>query len=335
MTKSNLVIVAAAALAGAIGASGAWAATACGCLLTTDVDNLGLGSSSGWRFDFRYDDLTQNQLRRGTGTISPAAASRIVNAGLPQKVDQFTKNRYATLGLDYAPSATWGVNLQVPYAVRSHATLGTASDGNAPGAGGDSYDSRTSAIGDVTLIGRYLGVSPKHHIALSFGLKLPTGSHTRTGSSTDPTQPGPVPIDRGLQPGTGTTDVILGAHIVNPIDIDWEYSAQATAQAALGARSGFRPGSSVNLNLGLRYMTVPLAIPQLQLNLRQVARDRGVNADAANTGGTLIYLSPGIALPVGLHASFFGFMQVPVYQRVNGVQLAPRLGVSLGARYAF
>lgn len=335
MTKAKLALAIAAAALGATGSFDAQACAACGCTLATDIDNLGLGNSSGWRFDFRYDYLNQNQLRSGTGRVSPAAASRVVNDGEPQEVEKYTKNDYITLGLDYAPSADWGVNLQVPYTVRSHATLGTASNGNTPGEGGESYDSRTSSIGDIKLIGRYQGFSPKRNIGITFGLKLPTGSHTRTGTSTDPTEPGPVAIDRGLQPGTGTTDAIFGAFTFGPINYDWEYSAQGTVQAALNSKDDYRPGTGVNLNLGLRYMTLPLVIPQLQLNLRQVQRDRGANADTVSTGGTLAYLSPGIALPVGLHASLFGFVQVPVYQKVNGVQLAPRYSVSVGARYTF
>jgi hypothetical protein len=78
-----------------------------------------------------------------------------------------------------------------------------------------------------------------------------------------------------------------------------------------------------------------LITPQLQLNGKYVLHDTGANADQISTGGTLTYLSPGVVVPVGKQASVYGFVQLPVYQYVNGVQLAPRFTASLGAKVAF
>jgi hypothetical protein len=66
-----------------------------------------------------------------------------------------------------------------------------------------------------------------------------------------------------------------------------------------------------------------------------VLHDTGADADTVSTGGTLVYLSPGISVPVSQQVSLYGFVQLPVYQKVNGVQLAPRYTATLGLRYSF
>ncbi|QNH77561.1 TonB-dependent receptor [Pseudomonas protegens] len=313
----------------------ALACASCGCTLSSDWDNLGISNSSGLKLDLRYDYLNQNQLRSGSSTISPRTASQINNQGQAQEVEKYTRNDYLTLGLDYSINRDWGVNLQMPYIFRSHSTLGTASDGVSAGDGGGQYSSKTSSLGDVKIIGRYQGFTPQHNFGLLFGVKLPTGSHDDTASSSDPSTPGPVPIDRGLQPGTGTTDAILGAYYMDSLNKNWDYFGQAMVQRAMDSSDQYRPGDGINLNAGLRYMGNAYVMPQLQVNVRHVERDQGAQADTVSTGGTLAYLSPGVTIPVTAKASLYSFVQVPVYQNVNGVQLAPRYTATVGARYAF
>ncbi len=312
------------------------ACASCGCTLSQDWENLQFAYTPGIRLDLRWDFLNQNQLRSGTGTISPVDASKIVNNGSPQEVEKYTINNYFTLGLDYSKSPDWGVNIQIPFIDRNHSTLGTASDGITPGPGGGQYGSHTDSFGDIKVIGRYQGFIPGcSTLGVLLGVKLPTGSHTLTATSTDPTAPGQVPIDRGLQPGTGTTDMIVGAYYTNILSANVGYFAQALFQAALYSKDQYRPGDGVNLNAGLRYLGFSGFSPQLQLNFRVVERDSGANADTVSTGGTLLYLSPGMDVPVSNRFSLYGFVQVPVYQHLNGVQLAPHYTTSVGVRYVF
>ncbi|OHX20206.1 hypothetical protein [Chromobacterium sphagni] len=310
----------------------ALACASCGCTLSSDWESQGFTTQPGLKMDIRYDYLDQNQLRSGSGAITPAAASQLSQGN--QEVEQYTRNQYLTLGFDYTFSDDWGVNVQLPYIDRSHSTLGTGSDGASPADG--AYTSSTSDLGDVKVIGRYQGFAAARNFGLLFGLKLPTGSHTQAGISTDPSAPGaPAPIDRGLQPGTGTTDAIVGAYYFGDFNRSWSYFTQATVQSALDSSDQYRPGTGVNLNLGVRYTGFAGWMPQLQINARYVQHDAGNNADTVSTGGTLVYLSPGITAPLNRQISLYGFVQLPLYQHVNGVQLAPRYTTSIGARFSF
>ncbi len=315
------------------------ACASCGCTLSAEwgsgQDNLNFSSIAGFKLDVRYDYVNQDQLRSGTHAISAADASQHLNRGDPQEVEEYTKNNYVTAGIDYVFNENWAVNLQLPYINRSHSTLGEESDGTTAGVGGGQYNSHTSDLGDIKLIGRYQGFSERHNLGVMVGIKLPTGSDDKYGASTDSTAPEPVLIDPGLQPGTGTTDVILGVYYVDTLSKNWDYFAQGLMQKSLNAHKDYKPGDSININLGVRYMKFGELMPQLQLNARNAERDSGANADVFSTGGTLLYLSPGISVPLGKRASAYAFVQVPVYQDVNGVQLTPRYTTSLGARYSF
>ena len=309
-----------------------WACSSCGCMLSSDWAET---TQSRFKLDLRYDFVDQSQLRSGVATISPIAASQQMSNGNPQEVEVYTKNYYLTASGEYTIDPSWKVDLILPYIMRSHMTLGTASDGTTAGAGGGQYDSYTSNLGDMKLLGRFQGFAPQHNWGVLFGAKLPTGSFNRTGTSTDPTVPGYVPIDRGLQPGSGTTDLILGSYYDQAFSKNWDYFTEGLFQEALTVRDDYRPGDSYNLSGGLRYFGFQAVTPQVQINSRFVEHDSGANADQFSTAGTLVYISPGLIVPVRPGLETYAFVQFPLYENLLGVQLAPTYTASLGARYMF
>jgi hypothetical protein len=295
------------------------ACASCGCSLSSDWDSQGLSSGPGLRFDLRYDYLNQNQVRSGTGKVGTWPVD-----GHEQEL--YTRNQYITAALDYSASPDWGVNIQVPYIDRAHATNGLAFDGS------DAGTSHTQSLGDIKIVGRYTGLTDEKNVGIEFGMKLPTGSYTASfkGGAIAGDQ-----LDRGLQPGTGTTDVILGVFKFAPISQNWDYFVQATAQLPLNGRAGYRPGNALNVNAGFRYMGLGSVVPQLQINGRISAKDSGANATPDDSGGKTIYLSPGVTVAVTEKVKVYGFIQVPIYQNLNGYQLAPKFTVSVGTRFEF
>jgi hypothetical protein len=97
------------------------------------------------------------------------------------------------------------------------------------------------------------------------------------------------------------------------------------------------------LNTGIRHAKFGAKFtPMLQLNLMHRRPDGGAAAtppDALTggpaTGGTLLYLAPGATWRVGGGTSVYGFVQLPLYQNVNSLQLVPRYTLTLGVRQSF
>jgi len=299
----------------------ALACSSCGCSLSSDWSTQGIvPSGGGLRVDLRFDYFDQNQLRSGTGTVNRSSLA-IPN---DQEIQQNTINRNWALGFDYSPSVNWGVNLQIPYYDRYHTTI-------APG-DTEISTSHTQSIGDVRVVGRYLGLTQDHSVGVQLGFKLPTGSYNNTFIS------GPQagePLDRGLQPGTGTTDLLVGAFKFGAFSRDWDYFVQGMLQQPLYSQDGFIPGTGFNLNFGVRYVGIERVTPSLQINARIEAREQGANADVDNSGATLVYLSPGVNLQITEKFHAYLFAQVPIYQRVNGWQLEPRYTITVGMYYTF
>jgi hypothetical protein len=176
---------------------------------------------------------------------------------------------------------------------------------------------------------RYQVFRPSKSFGIQFGLKLPSGEFNQD-FSTGP-EAGNL-VDRGLQLGTGTTDAVLGASYFARPSTYVGFFAQATVQRALAYRDGFLPSSTLNLNLGVRYLNTGIVTPMVQVNARWDSRERGVYADIDNSGDAAFYLSPGLTVQLGSKESLFAFVQLPVYQRVNGLQLDPRWLLSIGFR---
>ena len=275
-----------------------------------------MSSGPGLRFDLRYDYLNQNQVRSGTGKVSNWPLD-----GHEQEVS--TANKYFTASVDYSWNSNWGVNLQLPYIDRTHVT-------NLDGTG--TGTSHSQSLGDVKVIGRYTGFSDAHDSGVQFGVKLPTGSYTESFSGGDVAGQA---LDRGLQPGTGTTDLILGAFTFGAVSQNWDYFAQAMAQLPTNSRDDYKPGNSLNVNVGFRYLGLDTLVPQIQFNGRVSAKDSGANASPDDSGGTTVYFSPGVTFTVTEKMKVYGFIQVPVYQNLNGYQLAPKYTVSVGTHFEF
>lgn len=305
-------------------ASPAHACSSCGCSASTEWTGDGLGSGSGLRLDARFDFVDQNQLRLGSHRFDKTPAE------LPteHEYQQGTLTRFYTLGADYSFNRDWGLNIQLPYLVREHQTIGEDQDT------ANVSTSETRGLGDLRIVGRYQGFFADRSWGVQFGLKLPTGSYLRTFSS-GPLAEDPEIIDRGLQNGSGTTDLILGLFNQAPISRDFDRFAQLQIKQALDRRAAFRPSTQITANLGLRYVGFKAVTPQLQLNARIEGREAGANADYENSGSQAVYITPGLSGTVYGTLSAYGFVQLPVYQHYTGYQLAPRYLASFGLGYGF
>jgi len=298
----------------------ALACSSCGCTLSTDWASQGFKTEAGWTLDLRHDHFSQTDLRSGTGSVNRSSISFPAD----QEIQQKTLNRNSTLTVDHAWNADWGLTLQLPYFDRYHTTI---AEGDT-----DISTSHSRGLGDVRIVGRYQGFSPEHDWGVQLGLKLPTG---RTSDNFKSGPQAGSPLDRGLQPGTGSTDLLLGAYRFGPISPTLDFFAQGMLQVPLSSKDQFKPGVGLNLSAGLRYVTESRFAPHVQINVRSERRESGDNADIPNSGATLVYLSPGATVVVTPQFQLYGFVQLPLWQRVNGLQLEPKWSASVGMHYSF
>jgi hypothetical protein len=191
----------------------------------------------------------------------------------------------------------------------------------------------------MKLIVSYQGLLPTNNLGVQLGVKLPTGQY---GTAVD-FYSGPnagTPLDASLQPGTGSTDIIVGAYYYRAISQDFDAFINGQFQAAVKHRmdqpgNDYRPGNATTLSFGLRYEGNPRWVPQLQVNLLHKSPDTGALADVQNTAGNVAYLSPGFTAQLSARLHLFAFAQLPVYSNLYGIQLFPRWTASVGATYAF
>lgn len=300
------------------------ASATCGaavCALNTAWEAQGVTTDPGLRLDLRFEYIDQDQ---------PRAGRRKVAVGeIPQHHDEIrTINRNWIATLDYAPNADWGVSLQLPLLSRDHAHI-HHNHGTPPTP--ELQSARFDEIGDVRLLARRRLAAGEVTHGVIGGLKLPTG---KTDVELD--QGGEA--ERSLQPGTGTTDLIVG-YYANTLrilgDAPARLFAQAQIQAALDEARGYRPGTQYNLDLGIVYPAAGTWSGLLQVNAQVRGRERGENAESENSGGSFVWLSPGVSYALGRSTQLYAFVQLPVYQRVNGVQLTADYAAAAGVHWRF
>jgi hypothetical protein len=294
------------------------ACSVCGCSLSSDWAAQGYAMTPGLEAGVRYEYFQQSDLRSGTDTVDRAA----LTFPNDDEIQQRTVNRNTWLDLNYVVNSTWALSVALPYEDRFHTTIAAGDT--------DVSTSRASGLGDIRLLARYQQFNPDRSFSLQFGFKLPTGGFNQDFFAGP--QAGEL-LDRGLQLGTGTTDLLAGAAWFTKPVASLGCFAQVMLDQPLAARAGFLPSTSVTLSGGIRWLNTSRFTPQLQLNLKTEGREHGAEADTPNSGSTIAYLSPGLTAELSPRTTSFVFVQLPVYQRVNGLQLEPKWVLSLGVRW--
>ncbi|BAV32539.1 hypothetical protein SCL_0217 [Sulfuricaulis limicola] len=318
-------ILSACALISFIGLFTALAAHAsCGaafCTLNTHWESQGAWTGTGMRLDLRYEYIDLDQPLAGR--------ERVPVGALPRHHDETrTLNRNLVATLDYSISADWGVSVTAPWVDRRHWHIHNHHGAQLP----ESWD--ISELGDMRVTARHGlasdGESLNTH-GVILGLKLPTGKTDVVNDDGDP-------AERTLQPGSGTTDAIIGMYLNGPLNFGTQIASgflQAQVQYPLNARDDFRPGNQYLFDLGMSYPLSPAWSGLMQLNTQIKDRDRGGEAEPLDSGGSFVWLSPGLSYTLSRAARIYGFVQLPLYQRVNGLQLTPGWTAAAGASWRF
>lgn len=206
----------------------------------------------------------------------------------------------------------------------------------------DSVMDPVQELGDITLMGLYrvytdIEDMPKNALTVGLGIKTPTGSSTLSNSK------GKF-IHAHMQPGTGSWDPlfsILYTKMANPFLLQ----ADATYQLATRNSDGYKFGDSLSANLFGKYAVsrifdITAGLTYLHVNKSSDDEGKYTNLqslmdDPANTGGDSIWISPGIQILPSRNSLIDLKFQVPVWERVNGVQLVSSYRILAGVSYTF
>jgi hypothetical protein len=304
--NSQMIKIGGGLLAGIL-APGMAFGCACGCGIFEVGTSAMFPSGEGGTAFVNYAFQNQNQ-NWSNSSKAPAANND----------DKKIKTSFITPGLQYMFNRSWGAQIEIPVANR---TFDSAAN---PG------PVTWTGLGDIRLEGIYTGFSEDLASGLTFGVKLPTGSHTH-----DPNE-----VDRDTQIGSGSTDVLLGGFHRGNLSESWrlDWFSQAQLDLPTLTQGDYRPGFELDAAAGINYRGWSWGrariTPIAQALFSERTKDYGSAANSPNSGYTRVLLSPGIEIhlhPLMIYAD----AEVPVFQNVNGNQLVAPVLFKAGVSYMF
>jgi hypothetical protein len=235
----------------------------------------------------------------------------------PQNKDFFT---FYNLGLFYGLKPYLSTGVTIPYSVKKQDTLGTNSGlgdiglnamlgfNYEPGQGFSLNKADDTAVSLDSIRKTYLGL---------FGsVTLPTGeSDLKLGGE----------IARDMQPGFGSPSFTLGISAMKPITRNFGLVAETSYQI-FTEKDQFKFGNEWKLNAAGVYELYGKASGFLQtlngileLNLLNLARDTQNGQPARASGGTILYVSPGLrfSFPKIQNANLGLLVKIPVLKNLN------------------
>lgn len=284
---------------------------ACGCGIFEVGTSSMLPQGPGGMAFISYD--YQNQYKNWSGD---SRAPGVNNS------DKRIDTDFITSGLQYLFNHSWGIQVEVPYDIRTFKT----------DTGNGIASLNWGEMGDIRVEGIYTGFSEDLSTGLTFGFKLPTGNYTHNDANGD--------IDRDSELGTGSTDLLLGGFHRQNLTKSGSFTwfSQAQLDLPLMIQDDYRPGVELDASTGVYYSGWSIGRLKITPIAQVLGSWRGHDSGEYASGGSedppvgvvdsgyeRVLLSPGIEFhihPVSIYAD----VEIPVFQHETGNQLtAPAL----------
>lgn len=260
--------------------------------------------------------------------------------------DKLIQTSTMIAGFQYFWNEKWGVQLLVPsantlyrYAPHSgdhagesadaHAEEGHAEEGHAEEHQGEKVVTKQWwAMGDIRLNAIYTGLTKDQSTGINLGVKLPSGNWTEPN------------VERSVQTGTGSTDILFGLYHRHRITMDarWSWYAQAQLDAPVISQGGYTPGIAIDVAAGAYYTGLSIGKlkirPIAQALFTSVGNDSGSASSQQNNTFQQLSLAPGIEFevhPFRLYAD----AAMPIMNHVEGNQLIAPVQVRVIASVSF
>jgi hypothetical protein len=291
------------------------------CMMMTRGLSTALGKGS-WRVDMSFRHTAQDTLYAG---------GHQTDSVLRPKVD-FARERIIPGYHGEKGGLEQFLQLDLSYGITSRLTV----IGSAPLIAHRSYQVthgqfehlyETTSPGDAVVGVRYALDGASRYVA-GMAFKLPTGrSHLRSPFDGDIHDP-------MLQPGTGSSDFVATL-VASRRAIGAEWALSGSYQANTTNDLGYKYGNDVIATLSVSRSLIGPLFGSVQVKAFHKDRSAYLGEDVPSTGGSTVYLTPGLRYNGLRGTSLYGFLQIPAHRYVNEAQLAPRVGVLVGVARTF
>jgi hypothetical protein len=197
---------------------------------------------------------------------------------------------------------------------------------------------KTSGIGDIALLAKYrllAPISPREpEFAIGFGIKAPTGDYEEADYF--------GVMSASQQVGSGAFDFVGSAYYSQLVS-EFNLFSSALFRYPTKNNRGYQFGKEIEIRSSAVYIGFgDYVAPILGIHGRITARANydGSNLDSygggayRDSGGEWIYINPGLEIKplknFGIHVE----VSVPVYNRVNGIQISETVTWRLAASFS-
>ncbi|MEM9340244.1 MAG: hypothetical protein AAGA66_16030, partial [Bacteroidota bacterium] len=191
----------------------------------------------------------------------------------------------------------------------------------------------TNGIGDVVILPKY---SLSKGWLIGVGVKLSTGKANFLSNRA-------IALPADLQPGSGATDALFFTSYQR-------YSEERPSLSYFGnaifritgtntnyfAGSSYRFGSELQMALGIAdrfFLFGQLIDPSLGISYRKRGTDFFDSEQFPASGGTFLFINPGVSIPLTTKISWQVNTSIPIYTFVQDTQLAPTIQVNTGISF--
>ncbi len=205
-----------------------------------------------------------------------------------------------SMRLAYAPSTRVMVGVNIPYINRQLESFNLAQE-------------EVTALGDVSLTVKSFmqekEFMQKHMYGLLGGLKLPTASEAVDANGD--------PLDFDVQVGQGATVINAGGWYAH-YNFPYMYYTSATYHIASEGYQEFQAGDALVYNAMAQYASKHSVAYYLGLQGRSSQKDTFSGVDDPDSGGTIIFIAPGIIYTIVQDLLLNATVKFPAIDALNG-----------------
>ena len=279
--------------------------------------------------EFELEDSTRSSWRLGINiSYDWNRMKRLIQESESLSENYRERNNHITsLQFNATFRQRWNASIILPYVARTELN-------NTPNQ--EEFRQSTSGLGDGMILFGYTNPwSQRLSQSFNIGVKLPVGDHQLINSSLQ------VPFAADLQPGTGSVDYLAMTPLSYRMRDNWAFTGRIIYSLNTEGRrfenwSPYEFGDSWQTNIVARYSfstrPVWLAGEMLYMHMNKDQINGGV---VPNSGGNWYLVGFGAGGSVGNRLDIRSFVYVPVYERLEGVQLSTTYRVRLTLGYNF